>query len=477
MMGVTLTKPRRLLALVLALVLVLAACADSDDAADSNDAAASEEPGDFGDSTSDTTQAEEMASTTVVAADGDFDGGTTADRPTETTAAVGNSDDFGAEATEQEDALGSGPAAQSSLTPADLGRDIVFTAFITVEVDDVASAGQAAVDAIAPLGGLVFGQETTADPRPRTVLTIKVRPADFDDALARLGEIGELRDQTVSAEDVTERVVDLESRIVTAEASVERLRGFLDNATTLEQVAAMERELQQRETDLELLRGQLRTVRQAVSLATITLTIEERQPDMPEPALSIDARLYVGHDGGRSCGSAGLPDLVEGDEVTICYVVANTGDVALGDLDVNDPSRSRRTRIEPVGGPVSVLDPGDSATFFAELELGSSDLRSTGRVSALVAEGEDLAGESISAGAELDLFVDEDDSLPGVAEVVSLTLSTSGRVIYVVFLGLIVATPALLIAAVVFWLVRRRQRATRAAAPRPEPAEELGPEG
>ena len=58
-------------------------------------------------------------------------------------------------------------------------------------------------------------------------LTFKIAPESFQTALARLGDIGEVRTQNVTADDVTERVVDLQSRITTAEASVDRLRGFL----------------------------------------------------------------------------------------------------------------------------------------------------------------------------------------------------------------------------------------------------------
>ena len=50
----------------------------------------------------------------------------------------------------------------------------------------------------------------------------------------------------VTADDVTERVVDLQSRINTAEASVERLRTFLENATNVQTIADLENQLLQR---------------------------------------------------------------------------------------------------------------------------------------------------------------------------------------------------------------------------------------
>ncbi|MCP3936470.1 MAG: DUF4349 domain-containing protein [Actinomycetia bacterium] len=442
----------RAVALILALLMMSAACGDSNDSS-SDQASATTVAYDTNDS-------DEPAE--VIEADGD-DGGSDqmADMDAEAESPAAESDE----------SLGSGAGSQSSLAPADLGRDIVFTAFITVEVDDVATASKAAVDAVAPLGGLVFGQDTTVDPYARTVLIIKVQPKAFDEALARLGEIGELREQNVSAEDVTERVVDLESRIVTAEASAERLRLFLENATTLEQVAAMERELQQRETDLELLRGQLRTIERAVSLATITVTIDERRPDQPNPELSIEVTAYVGHDSGRGCDSAGLPELNEGEDVTVCYRIENVGDTDLTDVEVADPRRSRRDRIVSSGAVPDLFQPGDVRIYYVEVEAAEPDLVSRPRVSAAIVDSDDGAPESVSATTDVAMYVEPDESLPGVGTVAKQTLSTTVFVLYLVFLALIALSPLLLIAGVVFWLVRRRRRTAQAAAPLPQPAE------
>ena len=44
-------------------------------------------------------------------------------------------------------------------------------------------------------------------------------PDDFSTVLGRLARVGKLVDQSISADDVTERVVDLESRISTAETA------------------------------------------------------------------------------------------------------------------------------------------------------------------------------------------------------------------------------------------------------------------
>ena len=125
----------------------------------------------------------------------------------------------------------------SALQPADIGRDLIFTATVEVVVDDVAAAGQRTQQAMETVGGLLFGQQTSSEPRARSVLTFKVPPRDFATALERLGQVGEVRDQHVTTDDVTDRLVDLASQIRSIEVSVERLRAFLTEADSVGPVA------------------------------------------------------------------------------------------------------------------------------------------------------------------------------------------------------------------------------------------------
>ncbi|MYH72633.1 MAG: DUF4349 domain-containing protein, partial [Acidimicrobiia bacterium] len=227
----------------------------------------------------------------------------------------------------------SGLAVPTALTPADLGRDIIYTADISVQADDVEAASREAVSIVQGLGGIVFSQTTRTEPRPSTEITFKVLPADFSTALERLSGVGKLVDQHIRSDDVTEIIVDLRSRIITAEASVDRLRNFLQEATDLEDVAELERELLDRETTLERLRGQLRTLQDQVDLATITLAITQSPTVLPDTGILVTA--WVSEDASDPC--LGVQNItVEPDaEVYLCLEVENTGTPALTDVEVS----------------------------------------------------------------------------------------------------------------------------------------------
>ncbi len=362
-------------------------------------------------------------------------------------------------------------AAPAALTPGDFGRDIVYTATITVEADDVAASSRQAVDIVQDLGGIVFAQTTLTEPVPVAEMTFKLRPADFATALERLAGVGELVDQTVSAEDVTERIVDLESRIITAEASVVRLRGFLEQAAELEDVAQLERELLERETVLETLKGQRRTLQGLVDLATITLTINQSPDLLPEAAILVTASVADSPD-DLCLGNYHIA--VEPDAtVYFCVEVENVGASVLTDVQVSPENLGIDVdSFRAVQGSFHRIEPGD--LLVATLAEPVVEGRLAGRLAARILEI-GLTVEAVPVGAERDatqevsgyaavsVEVVEEGSWPGFVDSV---LNGAGAMRAIVGVGLIVfgvLVPFLpVIAAVIalIWWHRRRRRST-----------------
>ena len=248
-------RPRRLAAGLLAFLLVAvvaAGCSSSgvDDSGSSSDAAPAEFSTDEA-ATSDTASAGDAAS----------DGG----------AADGGDTDT--------EATGSG--VDPAVAAASANRDIILTGSIAVVVEDLDRAVTRVGRIAAGTGGLVFAEQTSRATDPGSVLTLKVPPASFERVLDDVAALGEAEDRQIGSEDVTSQVVDLDSRIATAEASVERLRALILRADDIADIAVLESELLNRETTLESLRGQRRTIGDQVALATVTVTLTPT-PDSPD---------------------------------------------------------------------------------------------------------------------------------------------------------------------------------------------------
>ena len=428
----------RLLILATVVTLVTAACTGSDDSAAERDFG--------GDATSETTAAAGVAEQRAdVAEPGMTDGEAPAADKLEDVAST------------------NAQAVLTSLDVVNLGRSIIFTANLHIEVEDIVAAGAEIENAVAGLGGVLFGQETTTGEAPRSILTIKIRPEDFDEALNRLSGVGELVSQTVFADDVTDRVVDLESRITTSAVSVDRLRSLLEVAANLEDIVELERELLNRETDLEVLRGQLRTLEDAVALATIVVVLTEPAPEIPEPALEMVQTAYSGHDLGAGCPGNEELTVDEGDLITICFQLTNTGDTPLGDIEVRDfgLDMDEDDVIVVEGDLTAPLLPDQQLILAFETTADPDQFTSPDvNVTALDPDGEPLR---IQVEVEIEdafLRIARDNSLPGFTDGLTAAWDAMQQVFGVVVLGAGAAIPFLWVplAAAGVWLWQRRRK-------------------
>ncbi|MFE0675387.1 DUF4349 domain-containing protein [Streptomyces sp. NPDC058867] len=168
-------------------------------------------------------------------------------------------------------------AAGHTQTPRATASHIIRTASLTVQVKDVPKALDEARTATENAGGYVGNETTTRDERgrERTRVVLRVPVASYADVLAELEGTGRLIDRSAKAQDVTEQVVDVESRIKSQRASVVRIRELMDRATKLSDVVTLEGELGTRQANLESLLAQQQSLKDRTSLATVTLSLSE----------------------------------------------------------------------------------------------------------------------------------------------------------------------------------------------------------
>ncbi|MFJ9862637.1 DUF4349 domain-containing protein [Streptomyces sp. NPDC101165] len=186
-------------------------------------------------------------------------------------AAGGSAPQAGAAAAKAED------AKSAPRTPRLTPSAIIRTASLTVEVKDVPKALEAARTTAESAGGYVGKESTRRDTEghEQTRVVLRVPTEKYDDVLADLQGSGKLVERTAKAEDVTDQVVDVDSRITSQRASVARIRELMDKATKLSDVVTLEGELSSREADLEALLAQQASLKDRTSLATIALALSE----------------------------------------------------------------------------------------------------------------------------------------------------------------------------------------------------------
>ncbi|ALG14038.1 hypothetical protein AOZ06_50600 [Kibdelosporangium phytohabitans] len=183
-----------------------------------------------------------------------------------------------------------GGSAREQQTPTQAGqppapvqeRKLVQTARIDMTVKDTFKAVSDARSIATTNQGFTGQEESSGD---RASITLRVPADKFDSALRQLAEIGTIRTQHKQADDVTEQVVDLESRLNTQRQSVARMQALLARATSVGEIAQIEGELTRRQADLESLQGRRDALGGKVALSTVTVSVSrEAAPPVPVQA-------------------------------------------------------------------------------------------------------------------------------------------------------------------------------------------------
>ena len=162
--------------------------------------------------------------------------------------------------------------AENEAPPTD--RMLVWRASMKLEVKDVEEAARKADSAVKQAGGHVDDSNVNA-PGSAT-LRIRVPAERLNAALDALAVLGSEKYRTVSSQDVTEAVIDMEARLKNAIALRDRLRVLLDRAKDVKDVLDIERELTRVQSEIDSMDGRLKKLRSQVQFASVDLFLERK---------------------------------------------------------------------------------------------------------------------------------------------------------------------------------------------------------
>ena len=105
-------------------------------------------------------------------------------------------------------------------------------------------------------------------------------PVDqFEIALRRLRSLSiRVTDENETGKDVTDQYVDLQSQLANLEATRDRIKGFLDQAKTVDEALTINQQLTDVEGQIEQIKGKMNYLSNRSAVSTITVNLE---PDLP----------------------------------------------------------------------------------------------------------------------------------------------------------------------------------------------------
>ena len=164
-------------------------------------------------------------------------------------------------------------------------RLIIKNATIAVTVAETDRAVDRAVQTAVNFGGYIISQEVwdERDGSRYAELTLAVPVDMFEDAMRSLRSLGGVTYETASGRDVTDEFVDLNSRLENLQATQQRLRAFLDDATTIAETLTVHEELRRVEEQIGLTQGRINYLRDRAAYSIINL---ELFPLIPTPTVT-----------------------------------------------------------------------------------------------------------------------------------------------------------------------------------------------
>ena len=154
---------------------------------------------------------------------------------------------------------------------------IIHTASLTVRTANVQAAAAQATHVAELEGGYVSGEHTALSPKRsvQSVINIqfKVPAAAYQATLTALGGLGTRLSESQQAQDVTQTVADVSSRVASAQAAIAQFRRLLTRTGSVSGLLSVQDQINQEEASLEALQSQQRALASETTFSTISMEI------------------------------------------------------------------------------------------------------------------------------------------------------------------------------------------------------------
>ena len=206
-------------------------------------------------------------------------------------------------------------------TPAlQLNQKIIYTARLSVVVENFENIPAQVAKIVGQFGGYISAAnigERTGTQRTGT-WKIRVPSERYRQFLDSAEGLGVSQSLTEHAEDVSEKYIDLEARIVNTRRLEAQVAKILEKQDAkLETMIALEKELARVRLEIEQLEGAMRLMSNQIAFSTVDLSIEERKAFVPAQPIAFSDRI-------SSEWSDSLAQLRRCGESIAIFVLANT---------------------------------------------------------------------------------------------------------------------------------------------------------
>ncbi|GAB3616443.1 hypothetical protein GCM10027416_10000 [Okibacterium endophyticum] len=155
-------------------------------------------------------------------------------------------------------------------------REIVSTGTLSLSDPDPIAVADEAVDIVSEAGGHIDSRtdspESAGDSASASLLA-RIPADELDTVIEELKELAAVEGSSISQQDVTGEVADLDARVTALETSITRLLSLMEQATTTADLIEIESALSTRQAELDSLTAQRDVLADQVEFATLDVQI------------------------------------------------------------------------------------------------------------------------------------------------------------------------------------------------------------
>ena len=167
----------------------------------------------------------------------------------------------------------------------DVPRQVIRRATLGIRVVSAEESEKKVTSLVNGWGGFV--QDTQSynldSESPQVVLTLRVPAKHFDHALVEFESLGVRTEKTITGEDVTAQMADMDARLKNLKAQELTYRQILGQAKKVGEVLEVQQYLTDIRGQIESLEAQLKSTRNLATLSIITLTLQQRPSENESP--------------------------------------------------------------------------------------------------------------------------------------------------------------------------------------------------
>lgn len=171
-------------------------------------------------------------------------------------------------------AASSQSGASSSQNPIEK-RLIQKSAALDIDVDSTDVGLQKATEIIKINGGHV--DSTYSYSEKRTNLVARVPQEHLETSLDQLSQLGEVTSRTISSNDVTDEVIDIEARLNNLKALRERFREIVKKAEKIDDILNIERELARIQSEIDSIENRRKSLLGDVDQSTVRIGLNQKR--------------------------------------------------------------------------------------------------------------------------------------------------------------------------------------------------------